>query len=104
MALEAVISTVTGSAFLIALSAFVKEYMHRKKLAAEVEGIQVGTDSKRIQIQDNIITSLQSQLIMAVERICVLESDRDIDKRRIAYLERTLIINGILYTEEPYGG
>lgn len=91
--------------FAAIVSVIVREWVNRRKRQADVEAIQVSTDSKRVEIQDGIIASLQAQLHTAFEQIRILQRDQLVDRRHIARLERALIVNGIEVPkyEEKYG-
>lgn len=91
--------------FAAVVGLIVREWVNRRKRQADVEAIQVSTDSKRVEIQDGIIASLQAQLHTAFEQIRILQRDQLVDRRHIARLERALIVNGIEVPkyEEKYG-
>lgn len=93
------------SGFAAVIAFIVREWINRRKRQADVEAIQVSTDSKRVEIQDGIIASLQTQLTTAFEQIRILQKDQLVDRRHIARLERALIVNGVELPkfEEHYG-
>lgn len=102
-----VLKDLGGFGGLVAVIGFVaREWVNRRRRQADVEAIHVNTDSKRVEIQDGIIASLQAQLTTAFEQIRILQKDQLVDRRHIARLERALIVNGVelpKFEEQYYG-